>query len=197
MDRSAFATLLKNAILGAWAEFVRAHPADNPYAFTLITGQVGNYLAYAIASEKGLRRVVAEYETLRYRYQSTERESFNNQDKLSIWLRWANPDDGWQFGDFPLEFQVQAALASLVQRDEFGRDAEGLEEFCIDVLRSIQNDSAWQPWSDRIVVGVTYGADPRDFLRTATRASPYPLVQKLWGEYWKGEEMSRRIPAPK
>jgi hypothetical protein len=38
---------------------------------------------------------------------------------------------------------------------------------------------------------------PRDFLRTATRANRYPLVQKLWGEHFRGEELSRRIPGPK
>jgi hypothetical protein len=197
VDRLAFSTLLRQAILGAWDEFVLAQPADHPYAFTLIGGQVGNYLGYAVATEEGLLRVAADYETRGYRYQGWEWENFDNCEKLAVWLRWANPDDGWRYGDFPKNFEVQAALAQLVKTGAIGQDPEGFEEFCTDVLTSLQQERAWQPWSGRVVVGFTYGEDPRDFLRTATRANPYPLVQKLWGEHWQGEELSRRIPAPK
>jgi Domain of unknown function (DUF4303) len=196
VDRLAFATLLRQAILGAWAEFIHAQPTDHPYAFALIGGQCGNYLGYAVATEQGLRRIAAHYDGRGYRYQGCEWEDFDNREKLSIWLRWANPDDGWQYGDFPDHFNVLPALAQLVEADAFGEDAEELEEFCTDVVASLQKETAWQPWSRRVAVGFTYGEDPREFLRTATRANPYPLVRKLWREHWEAEELSDQILAP-
>ena len=192
-----FANLLRQAMFGAWSEFIHAQPADHPYAFSLIGGQCGNYLGYAVATEEGLRRVAAEYDRRGYRYQGWEWEEFDNFEKLSIWLRWANPDDGWQYGDFPEHFKVQPALAQLIEAGTLGEDAEEFEEFCTDVLASLRNESEWQPWRGRVAVGFTYGADCRDFLRTATRANPYPLVRKVWSEHWHAEELSRRISAPK
>lgn len=197
MDRVAFSTLLLQAILGAWDEFADAHALDQPYAFALIGGQAGNYVGYAVATEEGLRRIAAEYEMRGYHYQGSEWETFDNREKLSDWLRWANPDDGWMYGDFTKEFQIQDALDQLVEAGQFGENAEGFEEFCTDVLTALQQERKWQPWSDRVVLGFTYGEEPRDFLRTATRANPYPLVRRLWAEHWRAEELSSRIPAPR
>jgi hypothetical protein len=196
MDRSTFATLLRKAIVGAWNDIIHQYSAERPYAFALIGGQCGNYLGYAFATEEGLARIAAEYDRRGYRYQAEEWEEFDNREQLSIWLRWANPDDGWQYGDFPEHFQVEAALRALVDAGALGEDAGELEEFCTEVLASLQQERAWWPWSGRIVVGFTYGEDPRDYLRTATRANPYALVRKLWAEHCQGEELSLRIPPP-
>ena len=48
-----------------------------------------------------------------------------------------------------------------------------------------------------VIVGLTYGDDPRVFLRTATRSNPYRTVLRLWDEHWQSEEMSRGTKAPK
>lgn len=197
VDRLAFSTLLRQALLGAWEEFVHAHTLDQPYALALIGGQVGNYLGYAVATEEGLQRVAAEYETRGYRYQGSEWETFDNREKLSDWLRWANPDEGWLYGDFSKEFQIQEALDQLVAAGQFGEDAEEFEEFCTDALTALQQVCEWRPWSDRVALGFTYGEDPRVFLRTATRANPYPLVRKIWAEHCGADELSHRIPAPR
>lgn len=196
MNRLAFADLLRQAIFGVWDAFLHKRPADHPYAFALIGGQCGNHLGYAIATVEGLKRLAADYESQGYRYLGGKRERFDNREQLSIWLRWANPDDGWLYGSFPKDSQVQTSLAKIVKAGELGEDAEKMEEVCTDVLASLQIERKWKPWSGRIVVGFTYGEDPRDFLRTATRATPYPLVRKLWAEYWYGNEMSDRITAP-
>jgi hypothetical protein len=79
----------------------------------------------------------------------------------------------------PEHFNVLPALAQLVEARAFGEGAEEFEQFCTDVLASLQKETAWQPWSGCVVVGFTYGEDPRDFHRTATRANPYPLVRRL------------------
>jgi hypothetical protein len=42
-------------------------------------------------------------------------------------------------------------------------------------------------------VGVIAGNDPRDFLRTATRANSFGVVQQLRTEYWRGEELAQKI----
>ncbi len=48
-------------------------------------------------------------------------------------------------------------------------------------------------WLEAIVVGFTHGSDPRDFLRTATRANTYPVVRRLWAEWWQKDEVEPRI----
>jgi hypothetical protein len=123
---------------------------------------------------------------------------FNNVDKLAVWLRWANPDDGWHYGDFPEHLDVAMHLANLVDSGVFGEDAEDLEECCTDVLSSLCSDPRWKSeFAGRpVFVGVTSGEDPRDFLRTATLANSYRRVRQLWDEYWQVDEINGRIPIP-
>jgi hypothetical protein len=120
---------------------------------------------------------------------------FDNREQLRLWLRWANPDDGWAYGEFAERFEVRRALQQLLESGEIG---EGCEELFIEILSSLQDRlSRGEPTgsiSERpIVVGFTYGTDPRDFLLTAIRANPYPLVRRLWAEAWQAEEISPRI----
>jgi hypothetical protein len=198
MDRSEFARVLRRAVVGALSEFRRQSAGESPYALAIILGQVGNYLGYAVATEEGLRKVASNYDAKGYGYRGWEWEKFNNLERLATWLRWANPDDGWQYGDFPDRFDVARLLAALVDAEAFGKDAEELEEFCTDVLAALQSDAEWLSavGADRIFVGVTSGEDPREFLRTATRANPFALVRELWWEYQRGEELSRKILPP-
>lgn len=69
MDRAAFASCLRNAVATSLHEFEADHPSERVYAFAIILGQVGEYLAYAVASEEALLRTAAEYEQRGYRYQ--------------------------------------------------------------------------------------------------------------------------------
>jgi hypothetical protein len=171
---------------------------ESPYALAIILGQCGNHLGYAVATEEGLRRVASQYAAKGYRYQGWEWEEFDNLERLATWLRWANPDDGWHYGDFPDRFGVARLLAALVESGAFGENAEGLEEFCTKVLTALQSDPDWISVvaADRVIVGVTSGANPRDFLRTATRANLYGVLRQLWAEHWRGEELSSKIPSP-
>jgi hypothetical protein len=176
---------------------MRQRSADRPYALALVSGQCVEYLGYAIATEAGLRKVAAHYVARGYRYLGWEHERYDNQEKLATWLRWANPDDGWEYGDFPEVLGVKETLKRLVDSGTLTGDDADFEGFCTDMLASLLQVSKWQPWANQVFVGFTYGSDPRDFLRTATRANPYPLVLKLWAEYWKGEDISPRILASK
>jgi hypothetical protein len=163
-----------------------------------VGGQGSDYLIYALATEEGLRRVAAEYDRLGYRYQGEDWEEFDNREKLALWLRWANPDDGWHFGDFPKRFRVQPQLEELVRSGGLGDNGKDFEEFCTEVLASLQGLPAWreQTAGGPVVVGFTYGEDPRDFLRTATRANPYPLVRRMWEEQRQADELNQRIKPP-
>jgi len=198
MDRSHFAQCLRDAVIGAVQRFRQRHPADSLYGFAIVEGQGGNYLGYAVATEEGLRRIAAQYDARGYRYQGWEWEQVDNQEKLAVWLRWANPDDGWHYGDFPKHYRIAEHLQRLVADDVFGEHAEQLEEFCTDVLASLQTDSAWQSLQQHkpLIAGVTEGEDPRDFLRTATRCNPYSVVRQLWFEQWQADECGSRIKAP-
>jgi hypothetical protein len=197
LKRADFTGVLQRAVVGALNDFKRQVPDETPYALAVILGQCGNYLGYAVATEEGLRRIASQYAAKGYRYQGWEWEEFDNQERLATWLRWANPDDGWRYEDFPDRFRVAALLADLVAGEAFGEGAEELEEFCTEVLAGLQSDVDWLAVAgERMVVGVTFGEDPRDFLRTATRANRYNVVRQLWAEHWRGEELSRKIPAP-
>ena len=195
MDRSAFAGLLRNAVVEALAEFRRAVTDESPYAFAIILGQCGQYLGYAVATEEGLRRVAAEYDLKGYRYRGSEWENFDNQERVAAWLRWSNPDDGWHYGDFAEALGIADGLTNLVRGGAFGEDAERLEEFCTEVLAALRSDPAWSAISltPRVITGVTSGEDPRDFLRTATRTNDFETVRQLWAEHWLCEELSSRI----
>ncbi|VTU00079.1 : DUF4303 [Gemmataceae bacterium] len=198
MTRSDFATTLRAAVVEAMRRFREYSPAESPYALAVILGQCGNYLGHAIASEEGLRRVAAGYAAKGYRYQCEEWEQIDQLERLATWLRWSNPDDGWRYGDFPDSSGVVAALAELVGTGEFGEDANHLEEFATIVLADLHSDPDWQCLTrgHRVYVGVTHGSDPRNFLRTASRANTHDVARDLWGEYWQGDELRNRILSP-
>jgi hypothetical protein len=198
LDRSEFAQVLQRAVVAALSEFRRQSPGECPYALAIILGQAGNYLGYTVATEEGLRRVASKYAAAGYCYQGWEWEEFDNLERLAVWLRWANPDDGWRYGDFAARFGVTRQLAALVENGAFGEDAEELEEFCTEALAALQHDLEWLSVvaADQVVVGVTFGSDPRDFLRTATRANSYSLVRQVWAEYCRCEELSNKIRPP-
>lgn len=195
MDRAAFSAVLRNAIVAALDEFACQHPADEPYGFALVGGQCCNLACYAIASENGLRREAEYYHRLGYRYDGFFGEVWDDFEKLSSWLRWDNPDAGWYYGDFPEHFGIQTTLKRLVASEGLDEKSDDIEELCTDALASLNNEAAWRRWSG-VIVGFTYGEDPRDFLRTATRANPYFLVRKLWAEQWQADELERRIKRP-
>lgn len=197
-DRETFARTLQRAVVEALEDFRRRNPEETPYAFALVLGQAGNWLGNSVATEQGLRRVAADYYAKGYRYQGHAWEAFDDLERLSAWLRWANPDDGWLLGEFPDSSGVAGALTFLVESGAFGEDAEELEEFCTEILTSLQGDAGWLSVTTaaRMIVGVTYGADPRDYLRTATRANSFDAVRRLWSEQWLCETLSARIQPP-
>jgi hypothetical protein len=196
MKTTEFASCLQQAVRTAWRDYLKENAAHSPYAFALIEGQCGGYLLYAIASESGLNTVVAKYDKRGYRYRGKAGEEFDNHEKLAHWLRWANPDDGWAFNKFPPISAVEKGLSALA--GAFGEDAEKLEDFCVEVLTSIQNSESplSRPDGEQAIVGVTRGENPSDFLRTATRCNRDAAVQRLLSEYRLGEEAGRKIKQP-
>src|SRR5262249_18466183 len=146
-------------------------------------------------TEQGLLRVALEYDRRGYRYQAHDWEQFDNREKLATWLRWANPDDGWEYGELPERFGVQAKLRDVVHSEEVGQAGAGVERVCASGVASLNDLPDWRELTGggSVVLGITYGEDPRNFLRTATRANPYPLVQRLWAEYWYADAINPRI----
>ena len=199
MDRSKFAAALRQGIVDGLREFCEQHSAETLYGYALLGQTSGDYLGCAFATEEGLRQVAARYAKLGYRYVLFKSERLASTEELATWLRWANPDDGWYFDELPEHDRVQTELHALVEAGELGDGGADLEEFCTDVLASLQNVPAWQEEMARaqVVVGFTYGQDPRDFLRTATRANPYSVVKRLWSEMWAVEEIGSRIKSPR
>jgi hypothetical protein len=197
MDLVAFADELRRQIVADMRRFRAAHPEETPYAYALLGGQSPS-LGSVVATEEGLQRVAAKYVKLGWRYGNVVEPTPLTAELLAAWLRWANPDDGWYFWGLPDHEQVQAALAALIGAGGLGRGGAELEEFSTGVLASLQDMPEWREEMARgtVIVGFTHGEDPRDFLRTATRANPYPVVRRLWAETWKAEEVGRRIRSP-
>ncbi|WZO97713.1 DUF4303 domain-containing protein [Isosphaeraceae bacterium EP7] len=191
MDRAPLSDMLRAAIVHVLRDYRRQNPTETPYAFALIMGQAGAPI-YAVATEQGLRRTASKYHELGYRYRGNDGEEFDPRQKLAAWLRWANPDDGWDYGEFPGQFPIQPLLGPLLEGDEFGQDAEGLEEYFTDVLATLRGTSEL----DSLTVGVTYGADPRDFVRTATKANTDDTVRRLLSEVSLANEVESRIKSP-
>jgi len=199
MNRPALAQRLRDSIVAAVEAFRRDRPGERPYAFALIGGQSRNFVSFAIATEEGLRETAAEYVARGYRYDAHEWERADHAERLTVWLRWANPDDGWRYGDFADSAALCDSVRRLFEGGELTDDDGVFEAFCTDeVLSPLARDPRWT--SDRpdrpMIVGFTYGGDPDDFLRSATRANPYPRVIELWGERWRAEELEARIKKP-
>src|SRR5579884_1507147 len=102
MSKLTFAERLGAAIPAALDEFVQKRPNAQPYAFALIGSQCDDYLGYAVATEGRLRRVAEQYYQLGDRCRDNlNRPEEYHREKLAIWLRWGNPDEGRRYGDFP------------------------------------------------------------------------------------------------
>lgn len=198
MDCLQFEQRLRDGILLAIREFCSQHPGETPYGFALILGQCGSYLGCAIATEEGLSRIADQYVERGYRYEGFDWQEVAHAKELAVWLRWAHPDDGWYYEDFPSQLGITDQLKDLVLQNAFGDQAGQLEAFCTDVLTSLQTDVDWQQLVQRrpIIVGVYEGNDPRNFLRTATRCNPYAIVRQLWQEQSLADESSSRIKSP-
>jgi hypothetical protein len=196
MDGSALAQRLRDSIIAAVRAFRRERPGEHPYAFALVGGQSGNYVGFAIATEEGLRETAKKYAESGYRCERWEWETVDDVERLSVWLRWANPDDGWRYGDFDDSEELRRSLRLLFDTGELSDEAGKFEAFCTDkVLVPLSRDPGWahDPLSQSLIVGFTYGGDPRDFLRSATRANPYPRVIELWRQHWQAHEVEPRI----
>lgn len=59
-------------MLDTWGEFIATGDEDGPYAFALIGAQLANYLGVAIATERGLQQVAAEYDGRAIRFSGYE-----------------------------------------------------------------------------------------------------------------------------
>lgn len=197
-ELGGFARVLRRAVVAALAGQRREVPDESPYALALIRCQVEDYLGYAIATEEGLHRVAARYEAKGYR---SPGEPAGQMDRLRAWLRWANPDDGWRYGDFPDESGVAGDLKRLVRAEAFGPEADDLEAFCVDALAALRADPEWLAAAAGLprppIVGVTLGVDPEDFLRTACEANDPEAVRRLRAEFQLGEQLAEKTRRPR
>jgi hypothetical protein len=195
VSRSKFARMLRQGIVAGLRAFRQQHTDETPYAFALLGGTGRDHLGCAVATEEGLLRVAAKYHKRGYRHVLLRSERPATCEELADWLRWANPDDGCHIGGLPEHERVQDELCALVEAGGLGEDGVAFEEFCTDVLASLQDMPAWQRemTKGRVVVGFTYGSNPRDFLRTATRANPFRVVSQLWRETWRAQELGSRL----
>lgn len=196
MDRAALAQRLRDSVIAAVQSIRYERPAEHPYAFALVGGQAGNYVGFAVATEEGLRETAIKYGERGYRYEGWEWEHADNVERLSVWLPWASPDDGWHYGDFDDSESLCHALRELFARGVLRDDDGSFEAFCADeVLQPLSRDPHWtrDPLSATLTLGFTYADDPRHFLRSATRANPYPRVLDLWRQHWRAEEIDHRI----
>lgn len=191
-----FSITLNDSVIASFSRFVREHPTERPYGLAIITGQSCNYLGFAVATEEGLARAAKEYAECGYCYDAHEWEDYDLEEKLRIWLRWANPDDGWYYEDFNDPDALQPFLNRFRDHDDCN---ELLESRCIDAFRVLVCGREWRELTScsGTIIGLTEGEDPDDFLRTSTMINEYAVVKQLWMEYWQAREIDGRIQRPK
>ena len=189
-----FTNTLNQAVMVSFSRFIQDHWQERPYGLAIITGQMCNYLGFAVATEEGLARTAHKYADLGYRYRAWEWENYDLEEKLRIWLRWANPDDGWYYEDFNTPSDLQPFLDRLCDQEQCD---ELLESMCVDALRVLVRGAQWRELVSPFgtIIGVTAGEDPDDFLRTSTMINEYSIVKQLWGEYRQVRELDPRIQA--
>lgn len=124
---------------------------EEPYAFSLIQGQQCNYLGYAVATSLALAKTIEKYIELGYRYRGVQ--ALSDAEAIRIWMKWANPDDGWHYGDFNDYAAAQKYL------EMHNGDDLALRNGCLKQLKTViaQHDI------DDVTLGVTYGENPEDF----------------------------------
>jgi hypothetical protein len=194
-DRSTLARRLRTSIVEALRRFRQDRPDDHPYAFALIGGQGGDYVGFAVATEQDLLRTARSYAADGYRCNRAFAWAPAEEiERLATWLRWANPDDGWTYGDFDDAGDLSVDLTRLCGDAE--RPEDELESFCVDeVLVPLVNDPTWAGGRvlGSLTFGFTTGEDPQQFLRSATRVNAYPRVRDLWRQFEQAEELGRRV----
>ncbi|NEO86271.1 MAG: DUF4303 domain-containing protein [Spirulina sp. SIO3F2] len=188
-----FKHLFNQSVLRSFSRFIHKHGDERPYALAISTGQTCNYLGFAVATEEKLVQTARDYAAeLSYRYEAHKWENDNLQEKLQIWLRWSNPDDGWYYKDFDNSDKLQQFLKRLSKQENCD---EQLECLCIESLRLLVRETVWQeltlPFSTTI--GITPGENPDDFLRTATMINDYSTTMRLWSEYHQIRELDARL----
>ena len=194
MDCSEFTPILRNAIIAAVKQYCDENPTETPYGLAIIPGQLCNYLMFAIATEERLLETAGSYEASGYKYNGTI-EGKTNLEILTAWLRWANPDDGWKFGEFPAESGIADNLNAVVEEEEFADDLDEFVAYCNEVLATLWDDPDWKSLQNKgeIVVGVTWGEDPNDYVWSAEECNPKHLVDKLQEEFNQCEKLSDDI----
>jgi hypothetical protein len=199
VDRVALTNELRVQIVADLRQFRETRPHETVYAYGLLGAPSGQpWLVSVIATEEMLQRTAIRYVEHRYRYRGSMEDRPATAEELATWLRWGNPDDGWYHWGLTDNEHVQRTLIAFSETGGLGENAELFEEFCTDVLTLLQTIAEWREGVIRcpVIVGFTYGSDPRDFLRTATRANPYPLVRQLWQEQARANELGRRLLPP-
>ena len=169
----AIADATRNAINA----FGDSHGVESIYAIALIPSSLGEYVHCAIATEE---RLAARAKTYK-----------NNLDPNSkrLWLRWANPDDGW-FQDTHQHFDTACELLSAAIRDgtlsEFDKR---IPEMMCDALRIIaeSDDANGRTYS------VTHGEDPQEFVYWASRINDDERMKQLQLEFAASQEAEDKI----
>lgn len=177
-------TNLKNAILDELKIFISENPNDKCYGVAIIPGQVGNYLLVAFATEKGLENVAKKYYDPN-KQTWEEKRLYGNIENLKIWLKWANPDDGWFDISLTDKYnELNSHLQKFVDESNENHIDEIIEKICIETLKEKEFSKM------DMIFGVTYGEDSRDFLRTATMINSYEKNNSLWRDFFHSEELN-------
>jgi len=119
-------------------------------------------------------------------------EEFDNSEKLATWLRWANPDDGWQYCDSRKHCKFKARFDNSWTRERSERTRENSKNFAQrywfpsrKIARGNPGLVAWHLASP--TAKITRFSSHRD------SGQPIPFHPKIVGEYFKAEELSRRV----
>jgi hypothetical protein len=155
------------------------------YSFTFVAAPEGTSVSCAFATEEGLTDIATYYVN-----QRRSGSKVNTIDMERLALRWLNPDEGWHYYFFDDVFNA-FWLEPFTNKDLELFDGS-TESICMDVLKQLNMMHIFGRGAkrDSIIIGLTYGCDPDDFLKFAQHVNPPIAYGKMCDEIRAGCKIS-------
>jgi hypothetical protein len=185
--------LLCDATRATLHRFRAERPGEQVYAFAYVCPPEGTGVGCAIATEQGLTAVAQKYQ--RKGYRAGEGDPI---PLLREWLRWANPDEGWYYEDLDDGGRFLEELLVALESGALRGHPQWTPRLCVQALRHLDAEGAFGTGADRhhLVVGVTFGSNPKDFARFAREANPDDVWARLHAQMRRGHELAAQVVRP-
>jgi hypothetical protein len=167
---------LLKATIETIKKFKVEHQGEELYSFTFVAPAEGTSVCCAFATEEGLTDIATDY------VNNSASARGNTIDRQRMSLRWLNPDEGWHYYFFDDSF-CEFWLYPFTNKELLLFDGS-TETICLEVLKQLNMMNVFGSGTERdsIVIGLTYGSDPDDFLKFAGNVNSLVAYGKMCDE---------------